>query len=130
MSYNALLYYRGPPLLHCRVPSCCGVFTLQNERNTAAGNIGVSTLEDGRDTELTTVGNNGVSTLVDGTDTKLNAVGNNGVSTLEDGKDTKLTVVGNNGVSTLEDGRDTELTALEILVSLPRRMVRKLTSLL
>jgi hypothetical protein len=61
---------------------------------------GVSTLEDGRDTGITTVGNNRVSTvtLEDGrdtdNDTELSAVGNNGVSTQE-GADTKLTAVGN-----------------------------------
>ena len=46
--------------------SRCGVFTLENTNTeiTAAGNIGVSTLEDGTDTELNAVGINNTLTAV------------------------------------------------------------------
>ena len=68
--------------------SCRGRIIGQNVTDTdTVGNIGVSTLEDGRDTELTVVRNNGVSSLEDGRDTDMTTVGNINVSTQEDGTD-------------------------------------------
>ena len=53
-------------LVCCHDFGCCGVFTLENTNTeiTAAGNIGVSTLEDDTDTELTAVGINNTQIVV------------------------------------------------------------------
>jgi len=95
LGYNVVFYYRESPLGNCN-PCCCGVSILQGGRNirrTAIRSIGMSTLEDGRDSD---------------------------VSTMEDGSDAELTALRNNSMSSLEDGRDTEFDSVACL---PWRMV-------